>query len=78
MSQVVVRLTNICAGGNHFTFGITGDVVSTVKAETADISDVITTEDKTAFLKILIKLAKIGRSNNQVKTLFQSGVTVNV
>jgi len=77
MAAVTVTLTGICAGGNHLTFGVTGDVTATIHAVTADMIGAITDEDKTIFVKVLAKLAKIGRTNAQAKTALQAGIAIN-
>jgi ABC-type transporter Mla subunit MlaD len=78
LSAVTVTLTAICSGGNHLTFTATGDATDTLIANLSDLSDPLTDQEKDAFVKVIAKLAKLGRTLNQAKTLLQAGVTVTV
>jgi len=78
MTTATITLTDICSGGNHLTFSVTGDVAATVRADIGDLTSQITDEDKIAFVKVLAKLAKMVRTNNQVRQLLQSGIAINV
>ena len=78
MSSITVTLTGICTGGNHLTFSITGDKVQTVPVNLSELSAPIDEQDVVAFCKILARMAKLGRTVAQVRTLLQSGVTVTV
>lgn len=78
MSAITLTLTNTCSGGNHLTFGVTGDKTVTFPASISELSDPITNDDAVAFAKIIAKMARAGRTIAQAKTLLQNGVTVNV
>ena len=78
MATITTKLTATCAGGDHLTFSITGAKVMTVKSNTSDMLAALTDQEAEAFVKCLIKLAKVGRTNAQVKTLFTTGVTITV
>lgn len=78
MTTINIQLTHICSGGNHFTFAITGDKTATVPLTREEITQPITDEDVVAFLRVICKMAKIGRTNAQAKTLLEAGVTVTV
>lgn len=78
MAAVTITLTNICSGGNHLTYGVTGAKSMTVSGVLDDISQPVTDEEAQAFVKVVTKLAKAGRTLNQARTLLQTGVTVTV
>lgn len=76
MATVTVTLTNICSGGNHLTFELTGATTASVPMMLSDISEPFTDEEKSAFVKAIARLAKIGKTNAQARTVLQGGVTV--
>lgn len=78
MTTLTVTLTNVCAGGNHLTFSVTGDATATVYAVRDDLSSTLTDEEKRAFVEVIMKMAKMGRTLNQASTLLQAGVVVTV
>lgn len=78
MSSVTVTLTDICAGGNHLTFTASGDATDSTVIGLDEISAPLTKEEKDAFVKVIAKLAKMGRTVNQARILLQSGVPVTV
>lgn len=78
MSAITLTLTATCPGGNHLTFGVTGDKVLTFPAAISELSDPITNEDAVAFAKIIAKMARAGRTIPQARTLLQNGITVTV
>ena len=78
MSSITVTLTGICTGGNHLTFGISGDKIATVHAMLDDLTQPISEEDALVFCRVIAQMAKAGRTMNQAKTLLQNGVVVTV
>ena len=78
MTTITVTATAICSGGNHITFAITGDKSMTVNGQVEEIKSALTNDDFEAFVKVLCKLAKNGRTIAQYKTLMQAGVTITV
>ena len=79
MASVTLTLTSICSGGNHLTFSLSGAKAMTLIAELGQLVDEpLTDEDAIAFIKGCVKLGKVGRTNAQLRTLFQAGVTVTV
>lgn len=78
MTIINVQLTHAYSGGNHFTFAITGDKTATVPLTRDEITQPITDDDVVAFLRVITKMARTGRTNNQAKTLLEAGVTVTV
>lgn len=78
MAALTITLTGICSGGNHLTFGISGDRSATVRGSLDDILAPLTEEDVVAFLRVVCKLAKAGRTTAQARALLQAGVTVTI
>lgn len=78
MSTVTVRLSSICAGGNHLTFNVSGDASLSQIVSLSMLSEPIDEQDVVAFLSVLCRLAKRGRTLAQARTLLQAGVTVTV
>lgn len=78
MTTITVTATSICTGGNHITFTITGAKSMIVTGQVEDIKRPVTDEEVEAFVKVLCKLAKSGRTIAQYKTLVQAGITVTV
>lgn len=78
MAAITVTLTEICSGGNHLTFGVTGDASRTRVLELGSLVEPIDPQDVDAFLRFITRMARIGRTNAQARTLLQNGVTVTV
>lgn len=78
MTTINIQLTGVCVGGNHLTFDITGAAARTQVLDLALLSAPIDEREVAAFLKVICKLAKQGRTNAQARTLLQVGVTVIV
>ena len=78
MSAVTVTLTSICSGGGHLTFTVTGDASRTHVLDLSTLTEPATEQEVEAFLKLVCKLAKNGRTPAQARTLLQAGVTVTV
>ena len=78
MSAVTITLTGICSGGNHLTFAVTGDASRTEELDLSVLSESVNSEEVAAFLKVVCKLAKRGRTLAQARSLLQAGVTVTV
>lgn len=78
MASETITLTGICSGGNHLAFTLTGAKAGSVSVDTNDVTTPMTDEELENVCKGLIKLAKVGRTVAQVKTLFQNGVTVTI
>jgi len=76
MSSVTIRLTNTCIGGGHLQFVVTGDAIASIPIQTTHISESISEEDIIIFVKMIIRLAKIGRTLAQTRALLQTGITI--
>ncbi len=78
MTTVVVTMTVLCGSGGHARLAVTGAKTGAYDIHTSVLSDPITDEDAEAFIKIIGKMAKAGRTNQQTIALLQAGVTVTV
>lgn len=78
MTTETVTLSFICSGGNHLTFTGSGAKAATVDGMLDDMSVAITDDEMAAFVKVIAKMAKAGRTINQAKTLLQAGVVITV
>lgn len=78
MSAVTITLTGICSGGGHLTFTVTGDASRTQVLDLSTLTEPVMEQEIEAFLKLICKLAKMGRTPAQARTLLQAGVTVTV
>lgn len=80
MASVTVTLTDICSGGNHLTFGVTGARTATVPGTREEFVEggPISDEDMAIFIKCLCRLARAGRTMAQARNVLQAGVTVTV
>ena len=78
MASITITLTDICAGGNHLTYSVTGAKTLTVAGLLEDLSSPVTDDDAQVFLKVVAKLAKSGRTVAQTRSLLQSGVVVTI
>lgn len=78
MSSITLTTTRECTSGNHITISVTGDVTKTTTIYAPDMLGAITDEEADAFLKVLLRIAKKGRTNAQVKTMLTSGMVVTI
>ena len=78
MTTLTLTLTGICSGGNHLTFAVTGDASRTAVIDLASLAEPIDDEDVAAFMRVVARMAKRGRTNVQARNLLQAGVTVTV
>ena len=78
MSAITITLSGICSGGNHLTFKVSGARSLTVPVDLAELSEPITDEDAQAFVRVVMKMAKAGRTLGQARTLLQAGVEITV
>ncbi len=76
MASITTTLIAICAGGDHLTFSITGAKTLTVSADFAEMNSPITDEEAVAFVKVIAKLCKSGKTIAQTKTALQAGIVV--
>jgi len=78
MASMTIQRTFECANQNHVTLNITGDVQYTYHGDMTDLTEPLTEDEKHAFVKVLLRFAKIGRTRAQIRTALTNGVTVTV
>jgi hypothetical protein len=78
MASITLTRTAECAALNHITIQVTGDATYTYRGAMDDITQPITDYDKEAFIRVLLRFARIGRTNAQVRTAIGNGYTVTI
>lgn len=78
MASLTITRTVECDAQNHVTLSITGDVSYTYHGTMTDLTGPISDSEKDAFVKLLIRFAKIGRTPAQVRNALTNGVTVTI
>lgn len=78
MASITLTKSTECASQNHLIVAVTGDVSYTWHTDLDDISESITNDEKIAFLKVLLRIAKIGRTRAQVRTALTNGYTITI
>jgi hypothetical protein len=78
MGSVTITLAHRCSGGNHMRFELTGAKTLTLREEAPNMLTPMTDDEALAFVKGVVKLALVGRTNQQAITLLQAGVTITV
>lgn len=78
MAAVTLTLTDICPGGGHYTLTLSGAVTGAKVYDLPEIRALMDTVDKETIAAVILRLAEEGRTNAQLKTLLQAGVTVSI
>lgn len=78
MSSITLTTVYECAGGDHLRISVTGDVTATIPIYYPDMLEAVTEEEKQVFLKVLLRIAKITRTKNQIKNGLANGYTVTI
>ena len=78
MASITLTRTAECAAQNHMDIAVTGDVSYTFHGVLDDILAPITDAEKDAFIKVLLRIAKIGRTKAQVRNALTAGYTVTI
>lgn len=79
MATITLQKVYECAAGDHLRVIVSGDVqAQDFGIYLPDLAGQITEEEKQAFLKVLLRVAKIGRTQQQVKTALTNGYTVTI
>lgn len=78
MASMTLQRLSECTAQNHVAISITGDVSHTFYGDMESLTAPLTDEDKNNFIKVLIRFARIGRTNAQVRTALTNGVTVTI
>jgi hypothetical protein len=78
MASMTLTRTAECAAQNHITIEISGDVQHTYHGDMDELTAPVTEAEKDAFVKLLIRFAKIGRTRAQIRNALGNGVTVTI
>lgn len=78
MASLTLQLVSRCPAGGHLTFRLSGVVSQDLSLVQDEILEALNEEEKQIFIKALVKLAKVGRTNQQLLTLVQTGFTVTI
>lgn len=78
MASITLTRTDECASMNHIHLEVTGDAQYSYNGTMSDIMSPISDEEKDTFIKVLLRIAKIGRTNAQVRTALTNGYTVTI
>lgn len=78
MASFTLTRTRECGSQNHVTISVTGDVTYTFDGDMADLTGPVTEDEKEAFLKVLLRVAKIGRTRTQIRNALTNGYTITI
>ncbi|MDV6347458.1 hypothetical protein R2083_08015 [Nitrosomonas sp. Is35] len=78
MGTLTITKTRECADGTHMTLSVTGDFTGTINIYAPDVVAPFTEDEKEAFLKGVLRLARKGRTNAQLKSALTTGLTVTI
>ena len=79
MASITFKKVYECAAGDHLRLAITGDVPSQeVGIWLPDLAEPVSEHDKEVFLRVLLHIAKIGRTQAQLKTALTNGYTITI
>lgn len=76
--NLTLRITEVCAGGEHVTVTVTGDASMTARLSVAEIREPLSAEDKETFVRVLLRAYAQGKTKAQVKAGLQAGVVVTL
>ena len=76
MATLTTTMTGACAGGSHLHMSLTGAKTASIRLDAEDLKSEITEDDLTAFVKVLCRLCKSGKTMTQAKAALQAGITV--
>jgi hypothetical protein len=78
MASVTLTLTEECSGGNHLTLTMTGAVSGSRVYDITEVQEIIDRVGREELAAAIIRLAKVGRTNSQLKAVLQAGITVTI
>lgn len=78
MSTLTLTLVDQCTGGSHLQFVLSGDRSAQRVMDRSEIEEPLTDQDLEAFIRIITRMARAGRTLNQARTLLANGVTITV
>jgi len=78
MSSITITRISECASQNHVVLEVSGDVSYTYRGDMDTLTAPVTEDEKEAFIKVLMKIAKIGRTRAQIRTGLTNGYTITI
>ena len=79
MASITFKKVYECAAGDHLRLAITGDIPSQeMGIWLPDLAEPISDHDKEVFIRVLLRIARIGRTQNQIKTALTNGYTITI
>ena len=79
MANITLTKVYECAAGDHLRLAITGDVPSQeIGIYLPDLAISVSEEEKQVFLRVLLRIARIGRTQNQIKNALTNGYTITI
>lgn len=79
MATITFQKVYECAAGDHLRLSVSGNVpAQDVGVYLPDLAGAISEDEKQAFLKVLLRVAKIGRTQQQLKTALTNGYTITI
>ena len=76
MALYTYKVTNVCSGGNHYTLEVTGDHTMTIPLERESLRQINISHEDLALM--LLKLYSQDKTNTQIRTALQNGISVSV
>jgi hypothetical protein len=79
MGTITLTITRECDAGDHWNISVTGDYTGDILGVyVPDLLTPITDTEKEEFFKVLLRLAKIGRTNDQLRNVLNAGYTITI
>ncbi len=79
MANITLTKVYECAAGDHLRLAITGDVpAQEIGIYLPDLAISVSEEEKQVFLRVLLRIARIGRTQNQIKNALTNGYTITI
>lgn len=78
MASLTITRINECAAQNHVVLTVTGGVSYTYRGDMDELTAAVTEDEKEAFIKVLLRVAKIGRTRAQVRNALTNGYTITI
>ena len=76
MASYTITLTEVCAGGEHLVLSVTGDASMSFATERAKLKE--TQIEPKHLVMQLLKVWANGKTNAQIKTALEAGVTFTI
>lgn len=79
MATITFQKVYECAEGDHLRLSVSGDVpAQDIVIYTPDLAGEISDEEKQVFIKVLLRVATQGSTQQQIKTALTNGYTITI